>query len=177
MKIQEEETKFLVIAQKDLDETMPALEEAMKALDALSKKDIAEVKAYDKPPPLVELVLEAMMVLKQSEPTWAEAKRQLGDPNFINGLKEFDRDHIPNKVLRKYTSDPDFHPDKVETVSGAAKSLCGPWVLYGQIFRVVQPKRERYNQAMSQLKKKLVEVSKKIEDLKTQYDEKMANRE
>ncbi len=193
MKIQEEEAKCLVIAeasQKDLEEAMPALDEAMKALDALSKKDIAEVKAYGKPPPLVELVLEAVMVLKQSEPTWAEAKRQLGDPNFIKDLKDFKRDHIPDKVLRKinkYTSDPDFQPDKVETVSGAAKSLC-MWVrameLYGQIFRVVQPKRERYDQAMSQLKekqdaladakKKLAEVSKQIEDLKTQYDEKMA---
>ncbi len=196
VKIQEEEAKCLVIAeasQKDLEEAMPALDEAMKALDALSKKDIAEVKAYGKPPPLVELVLEAVMVLKQSEPTWAEAKRQLGDPNFIKDLKDFKRDHIPDKVLRKinkYTSDPDFQPDKVETVSGAAKSLC-MWVrameLYGQIFRVVQPKRERYDQAMSQLKekqdaladakKKLAEVSKQIEDLKTQYDEKMAIRE
>jgi dynein heavy chain len=56
------------------------------------------------------------MVLKQAEPTWAEAKRQLNDTNFINSLKEFDRDHIPDKVLRKinkYTSDPDFQPDKV----------------------------------------------------------------
>ncbi len=66
-------------AQKDLDEAMPALEEALKSLDSLSKRDIAEVKAYGKPPALVELVLEAVMVLKQSEPTWAEAKRQLGN--------------------------------------------------------------------------------------------------
>ena len=81
IKIQEEEVKCLVIAeaaQKDLDEAMPALEEALKSLDSLSKRDIAEVKAYGKPPALVELVLEAVMVLKQSEPTWAEAKRQLG---------------------------------------------------------------------------------------------------
>ena len=59
--------------------------------------------------------------------------------------------------------------------------------LYGQIFRVVQPKRERYNQAMSQLKekqealadarRKLAEVTKQIEDLKQQYEEKMAVRE
>lgn len=196
VKIQEEEAKSLVIAeaaQKELDEAMPALEEAMRALDSLSKKDIAEVKQYGKPPTLIELVLEAVMVLKQAEPTWAEAKRQLNDTNFINSLKEFDRDHIPDKVLRKinkYTSDPDFQPDKVALVSGAAKSLC-LWVrameLYGQIFRVVQPKRERYNQAMSQLKekqdaladarRKLAEVTKQIEDLKQQYEEKMAVRE
>jgi dynein heavy chain len=153
---------------------MPALNEAILALDSLKKNDIAEVKAYGKPPQLVEVVLEAVMVLKQSEPTWAEAKRQLGDPNFINNLKEFDRDNIPDKVLRKinkYTADPDFQPEKVGSVSFAAKSLC-MWVrameTYGQIFRVVQPKRERYNQAMAQLKEKqdaLNDAKKKLEDV------------
>ena len=44
----------------------------------MNKKDIAEVKAYGKPPTLVETVMEAVMIVRQSEPTWAEAKRQLG---------------------------------------------------------------------------------------------------
>ncbi len=180
-------------AQKDLDEAMPALNEALKSLDSLNKNAIAEVKAYGKPPTLVEIVMEAVMILRQSEPSWAEAKRQLGDPNFINSLKEFDKDNIPDKVLRKinkYTSEPDFTPEKVGTVSGAAKSLC-MWVRamesYGVIFRVVQPKRERYNQAMAQLKekqdaladakRKLEEIQRQIEDLKKQYDEKMVQKE
>ena len=162
-------------AQKDLDEAMPALNEAMKALESLNKRDIAEVRAYGRPPQLVEIVMEAVMILKQSEPSWNEAKRQLGDANFIKSLTEFDRDNIPDKVLRrinKYTSDPDFEPEKVGSVSGAAKSLC-MWVrameLYGKIFRVVQPKRERYNQAMSQLKEKqdaLADAKKKLDDVK-----------
>ena len=49
-----------------------------QALESLNKKDIAEVKAYGKPPTLVETVMEAVMIVRQSEPTWAEAKRQLG---------------------------------------------------------------------------------------------------
>jgi len=48
-------------------------------LEALNKKDITEIKSYGKPPPLVEKVLEAVMILRGNEPTWAEAKRQLGD--------------------------------------------------------------------------------------------------
>lgn len=161
-------------AQKDLDEAMPALNEALKSLNALRKNDIAEVRAYGKPPELVEIVMEAVMVLKQSEPTWGEAKKQLGDPNFILSLQEYDRDNIPDKVLRKinkYTSNPDFQPEKVGSVSFAAKSLC-MWVrameAYGQIFRVVQPKRERYNQAMALLKEKqdaLADAKKKLEDV------------
>jgi dynein heavy chain, axonemal len=170
---------------------MPVLNEAIKALESLNKKDISEVKAYGKPPELVQIVLEAVMILRQNEPTWAEAKRQLGEANFIRSLIEFDRDNIPDRVLRrinKYTSEPDFQPEKVGSVSGAAKSLC-MWVRameqYGNIFKIVLPKREHYNQAMAALKekqdaladarRKLEEIQKQIEELKKQYDEKMVN--
>ena len=80
-KIGEEETRCQAIAdnaQKDLDEALPALQEAVLALESLNKKDITEIKAYGRPPALVEKVMEAVMVLKGSEPTWAEAKRVLG---------------------------------------------------------------------------------------------------
>lgn len=50
----------------------------------MSKKDLAEIKSFTHPPPKVEMVMEAVMILKNSEPTWAEAKRQLSDVNFIN---------------------------------------------------------------------------------------------
>lgn len=53
------------VAQADLDEAMPALEEAIRALDALNKKDISEMKSYGKPPVKVEMVMEAVMILKQ----------------------------------------------------------------------------------------------------------------
>jgi dynein heavy chain len=57
-------------------------------LEALSKKDLAEIKSFTRPPPKVEMVMEAVMILKNSEPTWAEAKRQLSDVNFINTVSD-----------------------------------------------------------------------------------------
>jgi len=54
-----------------------------QALDALNKEDLAEVKSYGRPPAAVEIVMEAVMIFKQVEPTWAEAKRQLEDPSFL----------------------------------------------------------------------------------------------
>lgn len=56
--------KLANIAQADLDEAMPALEEALRALDSLNKKDISEMKSYAKPPYKVEMVMEAVMILK-----------------------------------------------------------------------------------------------------------------
>lgn len=69
-------------AQHDLDEALPALAEATKALESLNKKDMTEIKSYGRPPALVEKVMEAVMILRGGEPTWAEAKRQLGKFRF-----------------------------------------------------------------------------------------------
>ena len=80
-KIKEDEAKCIQMAElatADLAEAMPALESAMKALEALNKKDLTEIRSYGKPPQQVELVMEAVMILRTSEPTWAEAKKQLG---------------------------------------------------------------------------------------------------
>ena len=72
----------------------------------------------------------------------------------------------------------------------AAKSLC-MWVrameVYGRIYRVVEPKKQRLANATAQLeekqktlaeaKAKLKEVTDKIEELKKNYDEKLTQKE
>lgn len=133
--------KLASIAQADLDLAMPALDEALRALDSLNKKDIAEVRSYGRPPQKVEMVLEAVMILKGCDISWAEAKRQLADNNFLTSLREFDKNHITEKTLRKiatYTTNDEFMPDKVGIVSLAAKSLC-MWVRaiekYAKVYR------------------------------------------
>ncbi|KAK3095642.1 hypothetical protein FSP39_017066 [Pinctada imbricata] len=195
-RIAEEETKcqhMADLAQHDLDEALPALQEAIAALESLNKKDMTEIKSYGRPPALVEKVMEAVMILRGCEPTWAESKRQLGDNNFIKQLMNFDKDNITDRVLKKigtYVSQSDFQPDIIGRVSLAAKSLC-MWVrameVYGRVYRVVEPKKQRLNAAMSQLKEKqdaladakakLAEVEAKMAELKKQYDEKLAQKE
>jgi len=49
--------------QKQLDEALPALRAANKALSSLEKKDIGEVKNYIKPPDAVEKVLNSVLIL------------------------------------------------------------------------------------------------------------------
>ena len=180
-------------AQTDLDIAMPALLAATKALEGINKKDLQEIKSYGKPPPLVEKVLEAVMVLKKCEPTWEEAKRQLGNPLFIKQLVGFDKDNISDKILKRITQccqDENFQPDIVGRVSGAAKSLC-MWVRamdsYGTIFRQVAPKKEKLRSAQENLEKKqrtlkeakqkLDEIQAKLNELQSQYDEKVSLKE
>jgi dynein heavy chain len=109
-----EEAEVRVVAdaaQADLDLALPALNAAVKALEAINKKDLNEIRSYGKPPTLVEKVMEAVMVLKKSEPTWEEAKKQLGNPNFIKTLVGFDKDNISDKILKRisqYCGDENF---------------------------------------------------------------------
>ncbi len=68
-----------------------------------------------------------MCTLKQEKADWDTAKRVLGDSGFMRSLLEFDKDHIPDSVmkkLRKYTDSPDFTPEAVAKQSKAAQSLC-----------------------------------------------------
>ena len=118
---------------------------------------------------------------------------RLGDPNFIKQLIHFDKENMSDRVLKKigqYTSQPDFEPVTMGRVSQAARSLC-MWVcameVYGRVYRVIEPKRQRLSQATRRLEKtqaelaeakaRLQEVQDRIEDLKKQYDEKLARKE
>lgn len=51
----------------------------------------------------------------------------LGDVNFMRSLEDFDKDNIPDAVikkLRRYIDDPNYQPDVVAKQSKAAMSLC-----------------------------------------------------
>merc|ERR1719453_2015448 len=87
----------------DLDEAMPALQEALSALDTLTAKDIGEIKAMKNPPGPVKLVLQGVCYLKGVKPArvkndegkmvedyWPMSVKMLGDSYFLRSLQEFD---------------------------------------------------------------------------------------
>lgn len=50
-------------AQKNLDQALPGLEEALKALNSLKRDDISEVKSFQNPPEAVQTVMNAVCLL------------------------------------------------------------------------------------------------------------------
>jgi len=44
---------------------------------------------------------QAVCVLRGEKPDWDTAKKVLGEPNFMRSLFEFDKDNIPDSVIRK----------------------------------------------------------------------------
>lgn len=135
-------------AQKDLDVAMPALSNAVKALDSLSKSDITEVKSFAKPPEAVETVMNAVCLLLNEKQSWDASKKVLSDVTFLDRLKNYDKDNIPAATLKKLTkcvADPGMSVEVVSKVSKAATSLC-MWVhamdVYSKVAKEVGPKRE-----------------------------------
>ncbi|KAK9408021.1 dynein heavy chain 6 axonemal [Crotalus adamanteus] len=193
-KVKAEETQAIADdAQRDLDEALPALEAANKALDSLDKADISEIRVFTKPPDLVMTVMEAICILLNAKPDWATAKQLLGDSAFLRKLLEYDKENIKSAVLiklQKYINNPDFIPEKVEKVSRACKSMC-MWVramdLYSRIVKVVEPKRQKLHAAQAELdatlatlrdkQKKLRQVEEQIQELQDQYERSVNEKE
>jgi len=180
-------------AQRDLDIAMPALNNAIKALNSLTKGDIVEVKGFKSPPPLVKTVMEAVCIMLDAKPDWDSAKKVLGDANFLNNLKGYDKDNIPPsklKKIEKYVKDPDFSAENVGKVSLAAKGLC-MWIhamdVYSKVAKDVEPKKRKLaelndelNAANEKLSKKQAElqaVIDKVTELQRQCDETTAEKE
>jgi len=144
-------------AQRDLDIAMPALENALKALDSLDKKDIQEIKSFPKPPPLVMMTMEAVNLLLGEKQDWDTAKKVLSDTQFMVRLKTYDKDNIAPKILKnleKYVTKPEYTPETVGNQSKAAKSLC-MWTFamdtYSKVAKEVEPKKKRLAEMNAQL--------------------------
>ncbi|XP_076873752.1 dynein axonemal heavy chain 6 isoform X2 [Brachyhypopomus gauderio] len=193
-KVKAEETQAIAAdAQRDLDQALPALDSANRALDALDKADISEIRVFTKPPDLVMTVMEAVCLLLNSKTDWASAKQVLGDSNFLKKLMDYDKDNIRPQVLQRlqrYIQNPDFVPEKVEKVSRACRSMC-MWVramdLYSRVLKEVGPKRQKLAAAQAELdatmatlmekQAKLQEVESQIKVLQEQFDSSVGEKE
>ncbi|GBG33042.1 Dynein heavy chain 7, axonemal [Hondaea fermentalgiana] len=180
--------------ENDLAEAVPLLEDAMKALDTLKPGDITEVKAMKTPPAGVVLVMSAvcqMMGVKSerikdpNDPTkkiedyWGPSKKHLlGDPKFLQRLKDYDKDNISEKVIAilraKYVNNPDFEPSKIKQASVAAFGLC-KWVRamesYDKVAKVVAPKKAKLKETEATLSETMDKLNQKKAELQTVVDD------
>lgn len=144
-------------AKADLDEALPALEAAVASLSSLNKNDITEIKSFPKPPPLVQMTMEAVCLLLGEKTDWDTAKRVLSDGGFMKRLFDFDKENISVKTaqqLGKYVEDAQYQPETVARQSRAAMSLC-MWThamsVFNRVSKVVEPKRQALANAEAQL--------------------------
>lgn len=163
-------------AQADLDKALPALAKALKSLDALDKKDISEVKSFAKPHQSVQTVMEAVCILLGEKTDWSTAKKVLSDVQFMDKLKNYDKDNISDgvlKKLRKLTALDTMDPAAVAKVSKACTSLC-MWChamdIYSDVAKEVEPKRKRVAEMTATLDSAMALLASKQADLKAVED-------
>ncbi|CDI85223.1 hypothetical protein EPH_0053350 [Eimeria praecox] len=161
-------------AQRDLDEALPALEEAVECVKKLKSDHIREVKALSKPPSGVILTMEAVCIMfgvppvKKPDPSrpgvkiedyWESAQHKLlKDPKkLLEDLLKYDKDNIPETIIATigpYIERTDFDPTAIRKASVACEAIC-MWVRamfkYYHVAKTVEPKRAKLQQAEAEL--------------------------
>lgn len=77
---------------------------------------------------------------------WGPSQKMLADANFINSLKQYDKDNINPKfvkeIVTRFLPDERFQPKNAEKASKAAAGLC-KWVhamiTYDKVAKVRRP--------------------------------------
>lgn len=147
-------------ADRDVKACEPIIQEATKAVESIDAGMIAEMKTVKVPTPLVFLTMQSVAALMGCKQDWPSCVSMMADSKFLNSLKEYDKNNIPDKVLKtlsQYTTKKEYDIAAIEKVSVACKSLA-VWVLaiekYATIYREVEPKRQRLAQANEELGQK-----------------------
>ncbi|XP_059610821.1 dynein beta chain, ciliary-like [Phlebotomus argentipes] len=151
----------------------PAINQAKEALNTLDKKNLTELKSFGTPPPGVEKVTEAVLILfaKGNIPkdrSWKACRAMMGKADtFLNQLKTFDKENIRKETISAilpYVENRDFKPEKMKAKSSAAAGLCA-WVIniykFYQVYSEVKPKLI----ALDSAKKQLAEEQAKLGEL------------
>lgn len=174
----------------------------------LEPEQIAEMKAMKNPPGAVKTVMEAICILLGEQPEkvvdpatgqrkddwWKTSVRVLGNTAFLKNLLNYKRDEIPPQLMKrvrdKYVPDPNFQPERVETVSQACAGLA-KWTLamdkYDVVAKIVAPKKLALASAEDQVSKAeailvakrahLRTVQEKLAVLQRQLDDNLAKKE
>ncbi|CAM9656208.1 unnamed protein product [Ascophyllum nodosum] len=146
-------------AQKNLDLALPALEEAINALNSLKRDDISEVKSFQNPPQAVQTVMNAVcLLLSEDQQDWDSAKRVLSRSSFMDDLRNYKKEDMTperRRSLKLYVKNENMSVDRLRQVSLAAAGMC-MWVhavdQYADTFEEVKPKMDTVQVLNQELK-------------------------
>ena len=187
-KVIEEESER---SNKALEAALPALEAAASALDNLDKDAITEIKSFAKPPTFVMMVCTCVMYLhptgrEDDSSGWAGAKAMMSDTNFLKLLKNYDKERLNEKMVKKvtqmFTREKDFTVEKMRTISTAGAGLL-QWVIaikdYYGVAKDVEPLKKKVKdmekqqaasaRELAEITAALTKLNAEISDLDVKY--------
>ncbi|XP_061708954.1 dynein axonemal heavy chain 8 [Cydia pomonella] len=141
------------IAEEKLAAARPALEAAEAALLTINAGDIATVRKLGKPPFLITLIMDAVIILfrKKIDPikpdpeknflsaSWAESLKVMADSRFLNNLKFYPKDEINAEMvdlLQPYFQYPQYTFEAAKVACGNVAGLISWTIAMAQFYSV-----------------------------------------
>ena len=176
--------------QSELDKAIPLVVKAEAALAGLNVKDFQELKALKTPSVTLVACMSCVLHLfctldtrigtdkkgkLKEDNNWKACLRLMEKPDkfieMLNGFKLYvDEGRVPAQnveAIKPTLDDPDFLPEKLAKVSGAARGVCD-WIinisLYYNVVVQVEPMRQAVREAEVELDKAMA-TKKHFEDL------------
>ena len=157
-------------AQEKLADAEPAVAKAQESVQGIKKAHLDEVKAFGRPPPKVQMTMEALCgLLGKGKVEWKDIRRLIIQPDFIPSILNFDSNKITpgvRKMLKPYMENPDW---TYESVNRASKA-CGPLVMwcraqlyYAEILHNIEPLRNE----VAALEKKATALNNQLAELES----------
>ena len=152
---------------KELEKAEPLVEQAIKALDVLSKEAIGELKGFNNPPAGIPDIVECVIFLISAEgklakdTTLKHGKKIMANPKeFVAMLKAYDLNNIPRENVAAVKNNAAFKkgidPKVIGKKSLAAGGLA-TWVVniiaYDDVYQMIVPMRQSLVEATTRLEK------------------------
>lgn len=163
----EQANKLKASADEELGAALPAMEKAKEAVNCLTKNSIVEMKSLPKPPPDVELVAKAVLIMRgeRKNHAWTNGAKMMNNPaRFIDEIKAYDANNIDEWILtdlKPIIDNPNFNEVSMRGKSIAASFLCA-WVvniiIYNGIYKKVKPLMDTLAEATAEVETKTIEL-------------------
>lgn len=141
------------IAEQELAKTMPQLLKAEAALKTVGSRDIAIVRKLGKPPHLITVIMDCVLVLLKKklvpvridaeknflEASWAESMKLMGEPNFLKKIVDFKTDTIDAEtldLLQPYFDYPHYTEADAKVACGSVSGLLNWTIAMAEFYKV-----------------------------------------
>jgi len=124
-------------------------------VNSLNKDDITDLKQTKQPTEHVLLALKCILLyLGYKKPDWPMAQKAMTDIKFLDKLKTFNKDKIPQEILNSVqklgvNNSETFNTARITQANRAAGGLakwCQALYKYAEALKVVLPKQQKVNE-------------------------------
>ncbi|KAI5635618.1 dynein heavy chain and region d6 of dynein motor domain-containing protein [Phthorimaea operculella] len=192
------------VAEEKLADAKPALDAAEAALLTINASDIATVRKLGKPPFLITLIMDCVIILfrKKIDPvkpdlernflssSWGESLKIMADARFLNNLKFYPKDEINAEMvdlLQPYYQFPQFTYEAAKVACGNVAGLISWTIAMGQFYgvnkdvlplkanlAVMQGKYQKAKAELDTAEAQLAAKEKELAHVQKQFDEAMS---